>query len=164
MKLKQIFSDHKIKTKVSMKLNWGSSIIFSFAVFAAGIIFLVAISMSTDAELVSENYYEQEIKYQSHIDLLKNSEEIKSKADIRQEGNEIVIYLEDQSKFENAEGRINFYRPSDRRRDFEVDLHIDDKGTQRVSAENLVKGLWKLKFTINIRENKYFFEKDIFIQ
>lgn len=147
-----------------MKLNWGLSIIFSFVVFAAGIIFLVAISMSKDSELVSDNYYEQEIKYQDQIDLLKNSKDIKSKIDPRQEGNEIVIYFDRQLNSDKIQGKINFYRPSDRKKDFEVELHPDENLSQRIPSENLARGLWKVKFSINVQENKYFFEKEIFIQ
>ena len=38
---------------------------------------MVIVSMSRTTDLVSENYYEQEIKYQDQIDVLKRSAEFR---------------------------------------------------------------------------------------
>ena len=74
-----------------MKISWGIKIIIVFAVFAAGIFTMVAVSMMNETDLVSENYYEQEIKYQDQIELLNNSSHLNDKIIVTQERNEIMI-------------------------------------------------------------------------
>ena len=45
-------------------MNWGYKIMLAYVVFIAGILFLVFKSSSQKVELVTENYYEQELKFQ----------------------------------------------------------------------------------------------------
>jgi hypothetical protein len=147
-----------------MKINWGLSIIFSFIIFASGIILLVTISLSRDVELVNNNYYEQEIKYQERIDILKNSGDIRSKVELKQTENEIIINFSKYEDYKNLKGEINFYRASDSKKDFQIELKPDENGVQKVSVRDIIKGSWKVRFSVTSEDNKYFFEKELFIQ
>ena len=48
-------------------MNWGYKILLVYAVFIAGILFLVYKASSQKMDLVTPDYYEQELKYQSQI-------------------------------------------------------------------------------------------------
>ena len=52
-------------------MNWGNKIMLSFSVFVAIIITMVVVSMKQDVFLVSEDYYDKEVKYQNQIDKMK---------------------------------------------------------------------------------------------
>ena len=62
-----------------MKLNWGAGILLAFIGFISFIMYFI-ITMTTnsayDHDLVSENYYADELKYQNDIDKLKNAKKL----------------------------------------------------------------------------------------
>ena len=143
-----------------MKISWGIKIIMSFVIFAAGIIIMVAISISKSTDLVSENYYEQEIKYQDQIDLLKNSREIEKIINLTYADNLIII---NSAGKKGLKGEMHFYRTSNAAKDFKIDFSPDEQGMQTLTASNLDKGLWKVKMSLKDSSSKFFVEKSIFI-
>ena len=147
-----------------MKINWGFKILISYAVFVAGIITMAAISMSKNIDLVSENYYEQEIKYQDQIDILKNSRQLDENINVSFNKNVIQLMLSNKDLFKDVKGEIYFYRTSNAKKDFKVEFKPDDSGMQNISAVNLETGLWKVKISLYEGENKYYSEKNIIIR
>lgn len=148
-----------------MKISWGVKIIITFAVFAAGVFTMVAVSMMNDTDLVSENYYEQEIKYQDQIDLLNKSAHLNESVILTQEGNELILNVSELEKEgENSyEGNILFYRGSDAKKDFDIPFNPDNNGIQKINAEKLAKGYWKVSLKLNKNGEDYFVEKKIFV-
>ncbi|MBK8552055.1 MAG: FixH family protein [Ignavibacteria bacterium] len=146
-----------------MKISWGIKIIISFILFAAGIITMAAISISRSTDLVSENYYEQEIKYQDQIDILKDSFFLDEKISITTDIDFIILKIPDMKDLQNLKGEIHFYRTSDAKKDFKINFNPDSEGIQKVSAAELDKGLWKVKLSLTDGGKKYFVEKNIFI-
>ena len=51
-----------------MKFNWGYKILFVYLSFAGGILYLVYRTSLENRDLVSDNYYEEELAYQKVID------------------------------------------------------------------------------------------------
>ncbi len=145
-----------------MKISWGIKIIISFAVFAAGIILMVAISISNSTDLVSENYYEQEIKYQERIDMLSNSISLNENITVETDNENVVIRL-NNGNVKDLEGKIHFYRTSDAAKDFEVNFIPSEQGILKVPSEKLDKGIWKIKMFLSDKNQNYFVEKSIFI-
>ena len=56
-----------------MKFNWGYKIVLVYCVFVAGILYLVVQSSRQQMDLVTDDYYAQEIKYQEKIDQSKRA-------------------------------------------------------------------------------------------
>ena len=148
-----------------MKISWGIKIIITFAVFAAGIFTMVAVSMMNDTDLVSENYYEQEIKYQDQIDLLNKSAHLNESVILTQEGNELILNVSELKKEGDNpyEGKILFYRGSDAKKDFDIPFDPDANGIQKINSEKLAKGYWKVSLKLNKNGDEYFVEKKIFV-
>ena len=42
-------------------------------------------------------------------------------------------------------GTIQFYRPSDYKKDFSIPLSVDTNGQQVISTQSITKGYWKVK-------------------
>lgn len=146
-----------------MKISWGIKVIVMYGLFAAGILLMVFVSMGKNVDLVSENYYEKEIKYQNQIDILRKSAEINNKIETVLNGNEILINYNDSELKGRISGEIVFYRPSDAKKDFKVEINPGVNGIQSVASDNLDKGQWKIRFDIMQNNEKYFAEKTIFI-
>ncbi|MBL8007088.1 MAG: FixH family protein [Ignavibacteria bacterium] len=146
-----------------MKISWGIKVIVMYGLFSAGILLMVFVSMGKNVDLVSENYYEKEIKYQNQIDILRKSAEINNKIETVLNGNEILINYNDSELKGRISGEIVFYRPSDAKKDFKVEINPGVNGIQSVASDNLDKGQWKIRFDIMQNNEKYFAEKTIFI-
>lgn len=125
-------------------MNWGKGILVTNILFVAFIMTLVVISVKQDdIHLVTENYYEKEIKYQEQI------EREKSAAQLSRE----VLLFDDASKVIlldlpiGAKGELQLFRPSDARLDQLLPLEIKDAGKTSISLNQLKPGYWRVKLT-----------------
>lgn len=146
-----------------MRISWGVKITLGFSLFAAGIITMVAISMTKNIDLVNDNYYEQGIKYQNQIDVKKSSAEFSDKIKTELKDSELLIEYSGDLRNDKISGEIKFYRTSDAKKDFKVNIETGDNGIQKIPLKNMDKGLWKIQFSFVKSDKNYFLEKSIFI-
>jgi hypothetical protein len=93
-----------------MKANlWPFGIILTFVVFISGTIGLVVMACMHSTELVNANYYDQEIKYQAHIDSQARAEQAGATVSYDKTARHIVITLPAK---QSVTGQIQLYRPS----------------------------------------------------
>lgn len=145
-----------------MNISWGIKITILYSAFAIGIIVMVIIAMNSNTDLVSENYYEQEIKYQDQIDKLKGSIELGKKISVDQDGEFIILKFSEFSPENKYSGDINFYRSSDAKKDFRIPFTPDDSGIQKIESAYLEKGQWKINLKLQNNGKDYFVSKDLF--
>lgn len=144
-----------------MKISWGVKIIIAFIIFAGGIGTMVGISMSKNIDLVSENYYEKELKYQERIDMINRTNSLTEKPVIENASGTIKIKFPDFK--DNITGKINFYRAMDKKKDFSVDISKDENGVQVIPTERMDKGNWKAEIIWKKNGKEYFTQSEIFI-
>lgn len=125
---------------------------------------MVAVSINNDTELVTENYYEKEIRYQNEIDMQKRSLFLKNKIKISAERNEILISTDDRELAENLSGEIYFYRTNDSEKDFTEKIKFNSEGLQIINSANMSRGLWKIKLNLIYNSDSYFTEEKIFLE
>jgi len=133
-----------------MKLNWGKGIFLAYAAFIIAVIVMVSISLIKDTDLVAPNYYDKEIKYQEEIDKIINTNILKEQVKFQIFESKIVISFPSNSPQSEIRGEINFYRPSDSRKDFKVKLETDTEFKQALDINGIDKGLWKIKIFWNM--------------
>ncbi|WP_439481132.1 FixH family protein [Cyclobacterium plantarum] len=136
-------------------MNWGNGIVLVFVVFVAIMATMVTICMKQDdLHLVIENYYEEEIKYQEHIDKVSNSLESSKEA----------MSFDAQAKMLDlnlpvgAKGELHLFRPSDARMDKKIDVNIKDTEVNTVDLNSLSPGYWRVKLSWE-RDGVGFFEE-----
>ncbi len=144
-----------------MKISWGIKIILAFIIFAGGIGTMVGISMSKNIDLVSENYYEKELKYQERIDMINRTNSLSEKLLIENVVNEVKIKFPFTK--ENITGKINFYRAMDKKKDFTVDISTDGGRKQTIMTDKMDKGNWKVEVIWTVNNKEYFTQANIFI-
>lgn len=145
-------------------MNWGHSIIIVFVLFAAGILTLVTRSMQTRIDMVTPDYYAEEIKYQSTIDARNNTGGLSAPVSIRQPGDSIEITFPGEMKGAPLEGKVHFYRPSDSRRDFILPLQLDDAGKLLVNRSQFDRGPYRIKMQWQLDGKSYFQETQFYVQ
>lgn len=128
-----------------MKINWGTGIAIFYTLFASALVMVVIKSTQYDHSLVVDNYYEEDLHYQSHFDKLVNSQQAGMAVKISLDKATDNIQLIFPKEMENIEGNIHFFRPSDQKRDFNLGIELNTDNEQQLPANTLAPGLWKLQ-------------------
>ena len=146
-----------------MKLNWGWGILIFILLFIAFILNFVYRCSLQRVDLVSDQYYENELKFQQQIEREKNTVTLgKNIHFIKNEKNIILMFptgLDPQSLF----GEITFFKPDDARLDFNVKVSPESDLTQRIDLSAVKKGWWDVKVTWNDKATSYFSNEKILI-
>jgi hypothetical protein len=150
-----------------MKTNlnlWPYGILLTFVLFISGTAGLIVLAATQKTDLVSNNYYEQEIKYQTRIDSLARAKQLDHPASVACDpsGKHILISLSSFEK-DKTTGTIQLYRPSAAGMDRQLKLEPDANGVQTLDASGLQKGLWKVRVSWNVNGQDYFLDEKIVI-
>jgi len=143
--------------------RWGAGVAASIVLFILGILVMVYVAISERVDLVSDQYYDQGLRYQERIDAQRHSTGA---------GKVRVAVLNDTVRLEfppavhsrAVTGTIVFYRPADRSRDFTVDLGTDSLGNQVVPTASLDRGLWRVKAEWSVDGRAHYYEQPVMIR
>ena len=146
------------------KLNWGVGIVITIACFIGFIMFFV-IKMSTDKkydhDLVTEEYYKQELAYQDQIDAQQNSARLAKNIQVEVTAEGIQILFPSEKK--DIKGEVSLYRPSNKKLDIEIPISLENQ-QMLIPAEKLVEGKYKLSINWKSNETTYLYKKDLQIK
>ncbi|WP_304516769.1 FixH family protein [Cecembia rubra] len=141
-------------------MDWGKGIMLTLVAFGVLIISMVTICVrQDDIHLVTQNYYEEEIKYQDQIQKMINASQL---------DHEVLIY-DNQLKVVDlhlpvgAKGTLHFFRPSDARLDQKIDFYISELSVNSVDVKSLKSGYWRVKLSWVENGTSYYQEKKITI-
>ncbi len=148
-----------------MKFSWGTGITVSYLLFVLLILGFLAFAMGQDVNLVSSDYYEQELKYEDKIEKINRANQLHEKIKLEMADNNLSITFPDLFDPEEINGHITLYRPSDRQEDkvYEINLRHEDR-KQEISIYTLKNGLWRVKLDWEIDGAGYYFEKNIIVE
>lgn len=146
-------------------MNWGLRIILLYTAFVGGMLFLVYKCTQQSVDLVSTDYYAQELKFQDKIDRLNNSEKLDIKLAVvySPEQSNIQIVFPENSTPNNTTGEIVLFRPDNSKLDFKIPIDITE-GIQNIPTDKLSKGLWRVKSSWSTNDTPYYQEEKIIIQ
>ena len=131
-------------------MNWGKGIVITLTLFIGFISFLVVKIMSQDVDLVSEDYYKQEIDYEARIQKEQNGLNNAAKIELIDQEAYVVVQLPDSSSLTNVV--LNLKRPNDKKLD--KSFKIEGTKTFMLPKSSLEKGKYDLtiEYTINGEE------------
>ncbi|MBY5951024.1 MAG: FixH family protein [Cyclobacteriaceae bacterium] len=139
-------------------MDWGKGILLSIIAFVGIIMTMVVISVRMDGiELVRDNYYEAEIKYQEQID--RESSTLLLDRDVLAFDSQSKAVILDLPK--GAKGNLNLYRPSDVKLDQSVPVEIIESGKKQISIASLKPGYWRVQLTWTENGTEFYQEKKI---
>lgn len=126
------------------KFSWGTGILIAIIVFMAITVSTVIYLMNQKVDLVTDNYYAKEIKYQQQIDMMNRTNEMGEAVKINSEEGFVKIIFPKSLIEKKLTGTVQFYRPSDSGKDFTLPLVLDSSAQQLVPFKILQKGYWKV--------------------
>lgn len=130
-----------------------------FAGFALLISTLVYKCMHQNFQLVSTNYYDEELKYQDKIDGMHNAA-IAGNIVLQQTDNAIKLQLPETLRNYKLTGQVYFYCPANASRDLKFALHIDN-GDMVIDKSKLVASNYTVKLSLQGNDKPYYYEQTI---
>ena len=143
------------------KYNWGWGILISIIIFLLIMAAIIIFAMNKNVDLVTKDYYQKELEYQSRIDKENKSKFLNKDVIISADEKNITIIFPDSL---NITGELNFYRPSDSRLDFKIPIKLTGENKQIISTKIFAKGFWKVKIYWGENENDFYSEKSFVVQ
>ena len=146
-------------------MNWGYKIFFTFLVFGAMIITMVVISVRQDVNLVSEDYYQKELDFQSQIDKSRNYNNLSEKPEFifNKEDGSCILSFPDELVKTSIKGTVHFYRPSSSVHDKIFSLDLEGNTSVEMDINGLIEGMWKIKVDWTDGNQGYYFEKPVYL-
>ncbi|WP_185862333.1 FixH family protein [Blattabacterium cuenoti] len=146
---------------MKIKFNWDTGIVLSLFIFVIFILYIAFFFPHAESQLVSDRYYEEEMKYQDIINEKKNVLTLPKKIKVTILSSGIKIIFPPIN--DNINGFFILFRSSskdlDIRRSFKI-LKYSNK-ILFISKNFLKKGYYKIIIRW-VSDKKYFFEKNIF--
>ena len=146
-----------------MKFNWGTGIIIAFISFIAFILFFI-IKMNTndkyDHDLVTEDYYAEELKYQNDIDKEQNAKLLSQDLTWNKTNEGIVVKFPENFDVKKITGNVFLYRPSNKQLDFEITISLSNHNLL-IPDKRLLGGRWNIKVDWQYSGKSYLYKKEI---
>ncbi len=142
-------------------MNWGKGIAIVYIVFVLLIAGLVYLATQQKFDLVSDDYYEQELKYQDKLDANNNVVALNDKINFSLQGEKLIIELPSDLHTSNISGKLNCYYKADSKNDLSFDFEPDENGKQVWERNKFVQGFYILKLSFNDGIKNYYVEKEM---
>lgn len=137
-------------------MNWGKWIIVAFLLFAGFIATLVTVCMRQDVNLVSKDYYHEELAYQEQILRMKNVNQLDRKPSIQKTGRFLTVDFDHLNEIEN--GKLRLFSPSDPKKDRVYTLKASEKKEQLIPIDDVPKGMYRAQMQWVMHGKEYFIE------
>ena len=148
-----------------MKINWGTAIVIAFGLFMTFILYFVFKVQSDskyDNELVVEKYYQKELTFEKQMEKEQNAHDMDQSVTIISTNDGIKITFPNEYDIKKINGKVSFYRPSNKKLDFEMPISLSSPHLL-IPKSNLVGGRWDISVDWSY-EGKEFLSKETVIQ
>jgi nitrogen fixation protein FixH len=119
--------------------------------------------MNQKVDLVTDNYYEKTLVYQTQIDEAERTKEINKEIKLEYLNNQLKFVFPDSVVGKMSGGEIYFYRPSDSSKDFKSTFQLDENGELLLEASQIERGYWKVQMRWLMNGESYSVERAVMI-
>ncbi len=145
----------------TQKNFWPLGIILTFVVFFIGMASVVIIAATHRDHLVSDNYYEQELKFQTQIDDAARARAVGATIQYEAAVAKVIIRVPVAQLAQKFSGKVTFYRADAPKLDRESLLEPKADGTQTVELAPFAAGPWRVRVQWTADDKNYFIEEKI---
>ena len=144
-----------------MKFNWGTGIAATLIFFVAFMGFMVNRAMQQNYDLVSDDYYAEEIVYQEIIDRKTNALKLEDKAQLKIEGEEAYLNLPSDFEGKSKTFTVHMYYELEAAKDFNFDVENSTQNKFAIPFKNFNTGKWIAKVKLSCDGTDYYFDPEI---
>lgn len=145
-----------------MKINWGTGIAIFLCAYIGWLIFSLFLSRTHKNDLVVEEYYKEDLSYQSHFEKWENSVHSKIQPKVTYNHDHLTTVF--PSAYYPVKGELLLYRPSNAAQDQKHTFNLVDTNLFRIYLPEIAHGYWKTKINWRYEENKFYNESEIIIE
>lgn len=129
------------------KITWGHGVVLALLSFITFILFMIFIfpNGKENSELITENYYEEELVFQDVIDAKNAADALEQKPIYKQEKHQIVIVFPEEYNNENTNFAIDLQRFNDQNLDVKKEMKLNTQNQIVIPEKVLIKGNYILK-------------------
>jgi hypothetical protein len=143
-----------------MKIGWGWKIALLYSGFVAIIVTLVVASSRQSIDLVSSDYYKDEIAYQDVLDAGKNLAALTGQVSIHAGSNDVVIEMPAELKDKMLSGDVRFYSPVNK--DWDKTYKVNGNGSNMVISRAELKNTnYVVKVNLKSEGKGYYQESEL---
>ncbi|HEX4957368.1 MAG TPA: FixH family protein [Lacibacter sp.] len=147
-----------------MALNWGHKITIVLILFGALMFTLVYKSIKTDFQLVSKDYYKDELQYQQVIDGSNNANALTTELMLVQTDKGISVQFPQEMKGRVLQGEIWFYCSYDERKDLRLKIDATNEAVQLIESSRLAAATYSVKTTWKADDTPYYNEQSFTVK
>ncbi len=140
------------------KFNWGWGIAIFYSTFVVFMLFMVWRSTQMKSELVTDDYYGKELKYQEQLDKMKRSNGLSQPLNWTVENKQVTLNFPRDVLGKDVKAKILFYRPDNSHGDFNVTCNPDSTGMCVVTSDKFSKGNYKMEVDWSADKQTYYNE------
>ncbi len=141
----------------TLKLNWGAGIAVSYLGFVAMILVLVVMSTGEKIDLVTSQYYVEELKFQDKIDKINRAQKLTDPLTWNVTNDAVTIHYPKSQKSSQLTGLIHFYCPSNDKNDRSFKIKPAG-GVQVLPVSQLPAGRYQLQIDWKTGRESYWTE------
>ena len=139
-------------------MNWGHKLTMVILVFVALMGYLVYRSLSTNFELVEQDYYKNELQYQQVIDATQRASRLKGVVVIKKANGRVSVELPVEMKRKNVKGLLWFYCAYDSKMDRKLAFQPNENGMQSFDLSLFEPGTYTVKVEWSTDDTTYYNE------
>lgn len=149
---------------MKVRLSWGTGIVIamvSFMIFILSFVYKSIAMKEYQHELVSEDYYHDELHYQEEIDKLNNALVLEKDIVLKNSKEGVTISFPQEISEQSITGTIFFQRLSNEKLDFSETIQLTNHN-QLISSDKIVSGKWIVKVDWKAGDDEYLFKDSWF--
>ena len=147
-----------------MKVNWGTAIVIAmiaFIVFILTFVYRSAVMDEYQHELVSEDYYGDELHYQEEIDKINNASKLEVDVTMVRTADGLTFRFPEDLAPEKISGTISLQRPSNKSLDLKMPIELTDSDFL-IPDQSLASGKYIIVVDWKHENSEYMFKDEIF--
>jgi len=145
---------------MNIKLGWGWKIAVLYSAFVVMMVTLVVASSRQKIDLVSADYYKDEVAFQKVIDADRNQAQLKGTLVIHADSSTVRVDFPAEFVGKAIKGNITFYNPQAQELDSKVAINSADL-TTTINRNQLKKTVYTLKIAYAVDGKEYYKEQEL---
>ena len=143
---------------------WLIGTVAFIVLFLVGMIALVIFLFNQDVNMVTDRYYEKDLRYEDQMDRISRGQKLESPPELGYVSPGLIrLSFEPGALSANHSGELQIYRPADHNDDLFVALDLQGDTLQEIVFRDQPSGLWRWKLTWTNDQTEYYLENSFFV-
>ena len=143
------------------KWNWGTGLAIALGLFVLSMGYTMYLVFQQRFDLVTTNYYEEELAYQETIDRKEQALELNESCKLELKDGQLRLDFPSELEGLQATAEILMYCQTDARNDFTIAEENWTIKDLTLPAGKLTTGKWIAKITLDTETEEYYFDPSI---